>query len=67
MSKRKKEIPFPNDYRSYDKVPKYSKHKKDGSGYEEFSSPPIRKEEEDENTPPPSKKSPRSKENKNYK
>jgi len=53
MSKaKKKPIPFPNDYKShnrtsYDKPYKDSKHKKDGSGYEEFSGPAIRREEDE--------------------
>jgi hypothetical protein len=65
MSKSKKQIPFPNDYRSYDMPPKDSKYKEDGSGYEEFSGPPTRiDEEEKENSSPRQKKSLRSKENK---
>jgi hypothetical protein len=64
MSKTKKQIPFPNDYRSYEKLPKDSKLNKDGSGYEEFSGPPTRMDEEDEkNISPPPKKSARSKGN----
>lgn len=50
MSKSKKDVPFPNDYKShkrtsYDKPYKDSKDKVDGSGYEEFTGPPIRKDE----------------------